>query len=73
MNYSLSVIIECPFFVGERKNLICCEGVATRTCLTTAFHSREEKLDYVNSFCRKKDGGNCYLAKALYKKYDETP
>ncbi len=70
MNYPLSVIIQCPFFVGEKKNIICCEGVATRTCITTAFHNREEKLDYVNKYCLKKDGGSCHLAKTLYRKYE---
>ncbi len=69
MNYSLETIIRCPFFVGERKNLLCCEGFVTGTCMTTSFPERENKINYIKQNCIKVDGGTCHLAVSLFEKY----
>lgn len=71
MNYSLQTIIQCPFFVSETKNLICCEGFVTKTCMTTAFCTRENKIEYIKEHCVKVDGGTCHLAMSLFEKYQK--
>lgn len=69
MNYSLDVLIQCPFFVKESKDMLCCEGYVTGTCMTTSFSTKEQKLRYIYSHCIKVDGGSCYLARSLFEKY----
>lgn len=69
MNYSLDVIIQCPFFVRESKDMLCCEGYISETCMTTSFSTRAQKLRYIYSHCVKVDGGSCYLARSLFEKY----
>lgn len=69
MNYSLDVIIQCPFFVKESKDTLCCEGYVTGTCMTTSFSTKNHKLRYIYSHCIKVDGGSCYLARSLFEKY----
>lgn len=69
MNYSVSAIIQCPFFLQEKKNLLCCEGFVEGTCMTTAFKDRKSSLQYISDNCSRIDGGSCPMAMNLYEKY----
>ncbi len=69
MNDYLDSQIQCPFFVSESKLLLCCEGLLDTTCMTTSFPEKEAKLQHIDCFCRKKDGGNCPMATSLFEKY----
>ncbi len=71
MNYYPDTIIQCPFYVGESKLLLCCEGLFDTTCMTTSFRDKQAKLEHIERFCRQKDGGGCPMATGLFKKYKE--
>ena len=69
MTNSVSSLIRCPFFHGETKNLLCCEGYIDGTCMTTSFRSRNALLQHISDNCSEIDGGSCPMAKNLYAKY----
>ncbi len=69
MNDFLDSQIQCPFFVSESGLLICCEGLLDTTCMTTSFPDKEAKLQHINCYCKKKDGGSCLMATSLFEKY----
>ncbi len=69
MNNSIQCFIQCPFFLSEKNNLLCCEGYIDSTCMTTRFPSRDAKTAYIKENCFKMDGGGCYMAKELFDKY----
>ena len=71
MNDYLDTLIQCPFFIGEAKLLLCCEGLLDTTCMTTSFPDKSAKLEHIEQFCKKKDGGSCPMATGLFKKYKE--
>lgn len=69
MNNSLQVHIQCPFFVYERKKLLCCEGYINNTCMTTGFPDEKAQEEYIREHCFHMDGANCPMAKNLFEKY----
>ena len=69
MSFSAKAIIQCPFFKEEKKNLLCCEGFIEGTCMTTAFRTRENAVQYILDNCVRVDGGSCPMASNLFEKY----
>lgn len=69
MNNSIQCFIQCPFFVNEKNNLLCCEGYVDSTCMTTRFPSRDAQISYIKENCFRMDGGSCHMAKELFNKY----
>lgn len=69
MNISIHARINCPFFITEKNNLLCCEGFVDGTCMTTKFPDSKKKTEHIKHNCFKVDGGNCPLATNLYTKY----
>lgn len=69
MNISIQARIQCPFFITEKNNILCCEGFVDSTCMTTKFPDVKMKTEHIKSHCFHKDGGTCPLAANLYSKY----
>lgn len=69
MNISIRAKINCPFFITEKNNLLCCEGFVENTCMTTKFPDSKKKTEHIKKNCLKIDGGGCPLATSLYAKY----
>lgn len=70
-NKPVEALIKCPFFLQLREDAIMCEGYASGTCMITKFGSREQKKAHLKANCFQPDGGDCFMAKSLYKKYEE--
>ena len=70
----IECLVRCPFFADERGALLLCEGCVKNTVMTTRFQSAAQKLRFMRENCYAVDGGDCPLAKACYKRYeDEEP
>ncbi len=70
-NKAVEVLVKCPFYLYERGDMIACEGYAQNTCMATKFPGAAEKKAYLRQNCFREDGGDCFLAGQLYKKYEE--
>ena len=57
----------CPFYRGEEKTTIYCEGVEPGVQTILAFG--RDARDYKRAFCRK-DWDECRIAKMLAEKYE---
>ncbi len=69
MNISIQARIQCPFFITEKNNILCCEGFVDGTCMTTKFPEIKMKTEHIKNHCFRIDGGKCPLASNLYSKY----
>ena len=67
----LDCLVRCPFFEDERGAPLLCEGSLKNTLMTTRFQSAAEKRRHMEACCFLPDGGDCPLAKACYRRYEE--
>ena len=70
-NKTVESYIKCPFYLREQGNLITCEGFVKNTCMTTKFRGSEEKKAHLRRNCFCEDGGACFMAASLFRKYEE--
>lgn len=70
-NKALEVYIRCPFYARETELSVGCEGIAPDTCMFTKFPDEKSKIRHIRVYCSHRDGGDCFLARALYVKYEE--
>ena len=70
-NKAVDALVKCPFYQFERGGLIACEGYVKNTCMSTQFPDAAQKKAYLRRHCFHEDGGGCFLAAGLYRKYDE--
>ena len=61
--------IRCPFFVRETEQSIHCEGFVKNSALLTKFPSEKKKIAYINKYCVRCTGGDCYLARGQFERY----
>ena len=71
MNIAIRAKIQCPFFVTERENLLCCEGFVDGTCMTTKFPDTKAKTRHIKANCFLRNGGKCPMATSLFEKYEK--
>ena len=51
MPKSIDILIECPFYIGEGKEFIACEGVIKGTVDKHFFTNRKDKSNFENLVC----------------------
>ena len=59
---------QCPFYKGETRNVVYCEGVTEESSIHNAFPGNA--LVYKSNYCCGK-WESCIIAKMLWKKYGE--
>ena len=68
-NKTVEALVKCPFFVWEKENAIACEGYLKNTCMITKFTGADAKKAHLRQACFHEDGGVCYMAASLFRKY----
>lgn len=68
-NKTVDVMAVCPFYEGEGKKTITCEGAIGVRCLNT-FETVSDKIKHELAYCCR-NYKNCALAKTLLDKYGE--
>ena len=65
-------MVQCPYYKGEEKQMIFCEGVQEGSAIHIAFDTSSNLRDYKNHFCRG-CYNKCLLAGMQNRKwgYDE--
>ena len=69
MKRRLDAFVKCPYYKGEEKQMIFCEGVQEGSALHLAFNTSTNLKDYKNRFC-KECYNRCLVAEMLNRKYD---
>lgn len=69
MNRWTDVLVKCPYYKGEEKQMIFCEGVQEGSAIHLAFDTSINLKDYKNRFC-KGCYNRCLLAGMLNGKWD---
>ena len=67
MDYGSSGI-KCPFYKGEKKSIIKCEGAVTSVC-TQCFRNETKKELYKREYCSTFKHEDCPYYKILNPKY----
>ena len=70
-NKTVEAQIKCPFYVQEKGDIIACEGYIKNTCMITRFPGAAEKKAHLRANCFLENGGTCFMAVSLFRKYDE--
>ena len=64
--------IRCPFFKRETAQALICEGFVKSAVLMTKFTSEQKKVAYIKKYCVRCTGGDCYLARTQFARYEEN-
>lgn len=68
--YNVSSEAICPFYKGENRSIIYCEGVQDNSSIQLAFPGSARK--YRNDYCCESAGWKrCLIAQTLWRKYDK--
>ena len=59
----------CPFYRGEGRMILYCEGVANGCSTHLAFALAQSAAEYKEAFCRK-DWHECKIAQTLWSIYE---
>ena len=70
-NITYEALIKCPFYQKLGEKTIACEGHAAGTCMVTRFSDVQAKKEHLKQNCYSETGGACFLAAALFRKYEE--
>lgn len=70
MKYKESVAVECPFYKGEERQKLHCEGLEEGCVIHLAFATPQQRSAYRKRLCIK-DHKSCSVAKMLYKKWED--
>lgn len=63
----------CPYFLSERKNMICCEGLTRNTVNRTCFRRRTDMEKYRVKYCFCYEYARCHWASLLAeRKYGDA-
>ena len=68
--YRQDVLDKCPYYKGEKKQEIVCEGVQKGTAIHLAFDTPSNIKDYKKRFCNGWCYSKCLLAAMQNRKYD---
>ena len=71
-NLSYEALIKCPFYLKLDETAVMCEGHKTGTCMITKFKSADAKKRHLKQNCYHENGGRCFLAAALFEKYEDA-
>ena len=52
MNRWTDVLVKCPYYKGEEKQIIFCEGVQEGSAIHLAFDTSINLKDYKNRYCK---------------------
>lgn len=63
------VMAMCPYYNGEEKHKIFCEGVQEGSAIHMAFDTPQNRRDYKKCFCNKLYN-SCLVADMLNRKWD---
>lgn len=72
-NISYETLIKCPFYLKLNETAVMCEGPKSGTCMITKFPDAAAKKRHMKQNCYHENGGRCFLAAALFQKYDAPP
>lgn len=61
--------VKCPFYKGESKNIIKCEGAINDIC-TQPFRSKKKKEIHKSEYCNTFNCKECPYYKMLNQKYE---
>ena len=71
MPKSIDILIECPFYIGEGKEFIACEGVIKGTVDKHFFTNRKDKSNFENLVCCRDLGRQCVHYKRVNELYEK--
>ena len=63
------VLAKCPYYNGEEKQKIVCEGVQEGSAIHMAFDTPQNRRDYKKCFCNR-GYNSCLVADMLNRKWD---
>lgn len=69
MNKTIDAQVKCPYYLGEDRNTVACEGVIEGTRLVSRFMSLALKRAFMSEHCLSCFGRGCELAEYLNGKY----
>lgn len=72
MKRKMDVLIRCPYYKGEERSVLYCEGVQEGCCLHLAFGALPDLKDYKKAYCKGCWKG-CRIADMLNRKWDYQP
>lgn len=69
MKHRQDVLVKCPYYKGEEKQKLFCEGVQEGSTIHMAFDTTPNLKDYKNRLC-KRCWNECLVAQTLNRKWD---
>ena len=70
MSRKESKLAKCPFYKGEDKQKVYCEGIVKNSSIHLAFATVTQKKEFCKVYCHKWYG-ECLIAEMLFSKYEE--
>ena len=71
MPKSIDINVQCPFYKGEGKDYIACEGVINGTVDKHFFKNIKEKGMFENNVCSSECGRRCIHYKRVNELYEK--
>ena len=71
MPKAIEVLVECPFYKGEGRDYIACEGVINGTVDKHYFKNNMEKGMFENNVCGSECGKRCIHYKRVNELYEK--
>ena len=68
MKHRQDVLVKCPYYKGEEKQMLFCEGVQEGSAIHLAFDTPSSLKEYKNSFCKRRYN-KCLIADLLNRKW----
>ena len=70
MKHRQDVLVKCPYYKGEEKQVLFCEGVQEGSSIHLAFDTPSNLRDYKNQFCKGWCYGKCLIADMNNRKWN---
>ena len=70
MKHRQDVLVKCPYYKGEDKQEIICEGVQKDSAIHLTFDTPANLRDYKKRFCKGWCFNRCLIADMLNRKYE---
>jgi hypothetical protein len=68
MKHRQDVLVKCPYYKGEEKQMIFCEGVQEGSAIHLAFDTNPNLKEYKDHFCKGRYN-KCLVAEAMNRKW----
>lgn len=69
MNKTIDAQVMCPYYFGEDKAFVTCEGLIDGTRVKSQFRTTAEKREFMSRHCLECFGRGCAIADFLNRKY----